>query len=196
MIQLFDLGLTGRDIERQFVVELQRLFIKQVERFDVFQQRMLMRQQVVGDPVDLALHLFETGGELGKGRGTAQQFLPPALLAPHVQFRDREAADRADHGAQAVARGANILVTHIRQHGLADLLQLGLRGRAEADDGLGIGHVDLGHALLDFRALFGIGFVQRHDGIGIRRFRQDGCVHFFHQPLRLGSFVTEGIGHH
>ena len=196
VIQLHDLGFTSRYIQGQLIVKLQRLFIEQVKRFDVFQQRMLMGQQIVGDPINLALYLFKSSRELGEGRRTPKQLFPPALLATHVEFRDRKAANCADHRAQAITRRADILVAHIGEHGLADHLQFCLRGRAKADDGLRIGYVNLGHALLNFRALGRIGLGQGHDGIGVCGFGQDCCVHFFDQPLRLGGFFTDGIGHH
>jgi len=50
---------------------------------------------------------------------------------------------------------------------LADLLQLGLRGRAKSDDGLGVLHVDLGHAAGDFGTQRRVGFGQCHNGVGI-----------------------------
>ena len=54
---------------------------------------MLMGQQIVGDLVDLRLHGFELGGELGKGRGAAQQLFPPRPFAAHVQFGYAETAN-------------------------------------------------------------------------------------------------------
>ena len=86
-VQLGKLGFTGRDVKRQFVVEIQRLLIENIKRFDVFQQRVLMRQEAVGDLVDLTLHGLIFGGEFCKGRGAAQEALPEGRLAAHVQFR-------------------------------------------------------------------------------------------------------------
>ena len=61
------LGLARGDIQRQFVIEVQRAVIKQVQRLDVFQQPVLMAVQIGGDAVDLGLDLFVIGDEFGKG---------------------------------------------------------------------------------------------------------------------------------
>jgi len=177
LVQLLQPGLARRDVERQLVIESERLFIEHVKRLDVLQEPVLMAQEVVGDLVDLALHLLEPGGEPGKGGGAAQQLFPPGPLAAHIQFRDGKAPDRGDDAAKAVACRPHILVAHTLQHGLGNHLQFGLRGRAERDDGLGVGHVDFGHAAGDFGAYGCVGLLERHDGVGVAWDGQDGAAH-------------------
>jgi hypothetical protein len=66
------LAVAGGDVEGELVVEGQRLVVKLVERFDVLEERVLVLEEVVGDPVDLALHLLEARGELGDRSGAAR----------------------------------------------------------------------------------------------------------------------------
>ena len=136
-----------------------------------------MRQKVIGDLVDLALHLLEARRELGEGGGATQELFPPRPLAPHVKLRNREAANSGDDPAQAIARRPHILVAHALQHGLGDFLQFGLRGRTERHDGLRIAHVDLGHAAGDLGTLRRIGLLERHDGVGRGGLGQHSAAH-------------------
>ena len=117
------LRLARGDVEGQFIIEVERLFIKDIKAFDILQQRVFMGQKIGGDLVDLGLHVFVFRDELGKGRGAAHKLFPPAGIAAQVHFIDRKAADRGDDVAQAVACGADILVLHVLQHGLTDHLQ-------------------------------------------------------------------------
>ena len=59
-----------------------------------------MVQKILGDLVDLGLHLFELGGEFCNWGGAPDQFFPPALFAVQVQFRNGKSADRCHHIAQ------------------------------------------------------------------------------------------------
>ena len=95
-VEVCNLGFARRDVKPQFVIELQGLVIKHIKAFDVLQQHMLVLEKVIGDAVNLALHFFETGGEFCHGCSASQKAFPPAALAAHVQFGDRETADRGD----------------------------------------------------------------------------------------------------
>ena len=194
-IQFGDPGLARRDVKRQFIVEIQCLVIQQVQRFDIFQQLVFVAEQVVCDLVDLALNVFETGGELGKRRGTAQQPFPERAFAAHVQLGHGKPANGGDDIAQGIPCGADILVAHILQHGLADLLQFGLRGGSKGHDRIGIAHVQLGHAAGDFRRYGRIGLFQRHDGRGIGGFGQFHGGHVFQFGDDGLGLLAGGLGH-
>ena len=133
-VQDTQLFFAGGDVKRQFVIEVQCFVIQHVQRLDVFEQRMFMLEQVVGDLVDLTLHVFETCGEFRKRRGPSQKTFPKRGFAAHIQFRHGKPADRGDDGPQAVARWPDVLVAHVLQHRLADLLQFGLSTGAEGHD--------------------------------------------------------------
>ena len=192
-VDLFQLGLAGGDIKRKLVIKGEGLFIEHIKRFDILEQGVLVAQKVIGDPVDLTLHLFKARGELGKRRGPPQQLFPPAALAAHIKFAHGKAADRGDDPAQAVACRADILVAHALKHRLADFLQFRLRGGAERDDRVGVAHVDLGHAAGDLGADRGIGLVQRHNRVGLCGFGKDGAAY----GLNIGKgglgFLTDGV---
>ena len=128
---------------------------------------MLMAQQVVGDLVDLALHVFEFRHEHGGGLGAADQLFPPAAFSVRVQLLDGEATDRRHDIAQRRPGGAHILVLDVLQHRLADLLQTRLRAGAKGYDGARIRHVDLVHPLADLGGHGGCGLLKR-DQIGLR----------------------------
>jgi hypothetical protein len=111
-VELGELGLAGGDVEGELVVEVEGLLVELVEGLDVLQERVLVGQELAGDAVDLALDLLVAGHELLHGLGAADQALPERGLAVGVELAHREAADRADEGAQAVAGGADVLVAN------------------------------------------------------------------------------------
>ena len=187
LVHLGQFRFARRDIKGKLIIELERLFIEHIQRLDVFQKRMFVLQKIIGDAVDLVLHLFETCGELRKWRGAAQQLFPKAPFPAHVQFGHRKTADRGHDVAQGIPGGADILVAHILQHALADLLQLSLRARTEGDDRLRIAEVDLLHPAADLGGLGGIRRVQRHDGVGVGGFGQpDGGDLVYHGGGLIG----------
>ncbi|OIQ72414.1 hypothetical protein GALL_459620 [mine drainage metagenome] len=125
-VQVGQLCLARRNVKREFVIETQRFLIKHIQRFYVDQQLMLVQVKIVGDLVDLALHGLEFLDKLGEGCRRAGQFIPPAPLAAHVEFRDGKALDRGDDGAERVACGPDVLALHIGQHRGGNRSQLGL----------------------------------------------------------------------
>ncbi len=153
-----------------------------------------MTQQAVGDVVDLDLHLLVARHESGDRLGAAEKAFPPGAAAVRVEFGEREAAQGGDDLAQVVAGQADVLVAHVGQHRLADALQLALGAGAEGDDGLGVGHVDLGHAAVDLGGGFG-GRVAAV-GHGIADITQPRAPEFVHQRLRFGGFGAHLVRHH
>src|SRR5690606_30732918 len=128
--------------------------------------------QLVSDRVDLAADVLVFRDEVVDRPGAAEELLPPGPLRVGVELGGVEAADRADHVAERLARRADILVAHAVQHLVRDRRQLLLRARAELDDRLRVAEVELGHALLDVLANIGPGLVVGND---VRfRLRQGG----------------------
>ena len=83
------LRLAGGDVERQLVVEGEGLLVELVERLDVLQERVLVRQELAGDLVDLALHLLVARHEARRSARPSPSAAPTSCACGSGRARRR-----------------------------------------------------------------------------------------------------------